>query len=208
MTDQITIPRETFNLIERALDIGLDCAQEVADNVHQNLKGYKPHRHAAVDADVATVTASLSAAKAVSEDKRQSVTITSVKMVGGVAPEAELMRQATEQLEGMGFRVEHPKAVQPQAQGESRSLTLAKQQWESWKQYAFELQERLVKYEGGAPMVLNASHPQANEPACDRAYLNGLRAGFGYGISGDEAGYQKSANSYRAMLAAAPEATK
>lgn len=52
------------------------------------------------------------------------------------------------------------------------------------------------------------AHPQASEPACDRAYLNGLRSGFGYGISGDESGYQKSANSYRAMLAAAPEATK
>jgi hypothetical protein len=49
--------------------------------------------------------------KTVSQDKREAVTITSVKMVGGVAPEAELMRQAVAQLEGMGFRVEHPKAA-------------------------------------------------------------------------------------------------
>ena len=48
-------------------------------------------------------------------------------------------------------------AQQAQEPVESRSLTLAKQQWEHWKQYALELQERLVKYEGGAPMVLNAT---------------------------------------------------
>jgi hypothetical protein len=29
-------------------------------------------------------------------------------------------------------------------------------QWDSWKSYALELQARLVKYEGGSPMVLNA----------------------------------------------------
>lgn len=56
-------------------------------------------------------------------------------------------------------------SAEPQAQGEARSLKLAKQQWESWKKYALELQDRLVKYEGGAPMVLNATHPQATEPA-------------------------------------------
>jgi len=59
---------------------------------------------------------------------------------------------------------------QAQEPVESRSLKLAKQQWEHWKQYALELQERLVKYEGGAPMVLNAAEPapkqaeQAQEP--------------------------------------------
>lgn len=69
-------------------------------------------------------------------------------------------------------------AVEPQAQGESRSLTLAKQQWESWKRYALEVQERLVKYEGGASMVLNAAHPQAPEPPKIEAYAfrwNGCR---------------------------------
>ena len=38
-----------------------------------------------------------------------------------------------------------------------RAHELALRQWEHWKQYALELQERLVKYEGGAPMVLNAA---------------------------------------------------
>lgn len=96
----ITIPRETFDQMQRALD-GL----------------LRQHNSLLADCDklggdaVTRAQSALSAAKAVSEDKRQSVTITSVKMIGGVAPEAELMRQATEQLEGMGFRVEHPKAI-------------------------------------------------------------------------------------------------
>jgi hypothetical protein len=28
-------------------------------------------------------------------------------------------------------------------------------QWDTWKAYALELQARLVKYEGGSPMLLN-----------------------------------------------------
>ena len=43
-----------------------------------------------------------------------------------------------------------------------RQLDTAMSQWEHWKQYALELQQRLVKYEGGSQMVLNAqSAPQA-----------------------------------------------
>lgn len=37
-----------------------------------------------------------------------------------------------------------------------RRLTTAMRQWDTWKAYALELQARLVKYEGGSPMVLNA----------------------------------------------------
>jgi len=36
-----------------------------------------------------------------------------------------------------------------------RRLKLAMRQWDSWKAYALELQARLVKYEGGSPMLLN-----------------------------------------------------
>ena len=36
-----------------------------------------------------------------------------------------------------------------------RALQLVTYQMNHWRAYALELQERLVKYEGGAPMLLN-----------------------------------------------------
>ena len=45
----------------------------------------------------------------------------------------------------------------------ARQLSLATRQWDHWKAYALELQERLVKYEGGAPMVLNNSTQPAQQ---------------------------------------------
>ena len=49
------------NLIKSALETGLDCAQDIAHQVHEQYKGYKPHRHVAVDADVAQIKAALEA---------------------------------------------------------------------------------------------------------------------------------------------------
>ena len=40
-----------------------------------------------------------------------------------------------------------------------RQLDTAMRQWETWKAYALELQAKLVKYEGGSPMLLNAAAP-------------------------------------------------
>jgi hypothetical protein len=40
-----------MNALKFALEIGLGCAQEVANRTHAEYKGYKPHRHASVDAD-------------------------------------------------------------------------------------------------------------------------------------------------------------
>jgi hypothetical protein len=57
-----------------------------------------------------------------------------------------------------------PPAAQPapvQEPVNQRAHEMALRQWESWKQYALELQEKLVKYEGGAPMVLNTTPPAA-----------------------------------------------
>ena len=58
-------------------------------------------------------------------------------------------------------------AEQPAQQQETvvtaRQLSLATRQWDHWKAYALELQERLVKYEGGAPMVLNNSTQPAQQ---------------------------------------------
>jgi hypothetical protein len=47
------------DLLLNALEIGLDCAEEVAQTTHQSLAGYKPHRHAAVDADVETIKSAI-----------------------------------------------------------------------------------------------------------------------------------------------------
>lgn len=40
-----------------------------------------------------------------------------------------------------------------------RQLDTAMRQWETWKAYALELQAKVVKYEGGSPMLLNAAAP-------------------------------------------------
>jgi hypothetical protein len=50
-----------MNALKFALEIGLGCAQEVANRTHAEYKGYKPHRHASVDADVKTIEDALAA---------------------------------------------------------------------------------------------------------------------------------------------------
>ena len=45
-----------------------------------------------------------------------------------------------------------------------REFEVAMSQWGHWKQYALELQKRLVKYEGGAPMILNSALPAQTPP--------------------------------------------
>ena len=55
---------DAIKLAIDALEAGLDCAQEVAHRTHEELRGYKPHRHAAVDADVSKIEAALAALRA------------------------------------------------------------------------------------------------------------------------------------------------
>lgn len=52
---------ERAALIRDALDIAFDLVNEAAHHIHETYKGYKPHKHAAIDADVATVTAARAA---------------------------------------------------------------------------------------------------------------------------------------------------
>ena len=53
--------------------------------------------------------------------------------------------------------------AQPQQEPvNQRAHEVALRQWEHWKQYALELQKKLVKYEGGAPMVLNTAPQPAH----------------------------------------------
>ena len=47
-----------------------------------------------------------------------------------------------------------------------RQFKLAMKQWADWKAYALELQERLAKYEGGSPMILNADQQPVHCWAC------------------------------------------
>jgi len=45
--------------------------------------------------------------------------------------------------------------IEAQPEQDDRRLQIAMRQWEDWKTYALELQKKLVKYEGGSPMILN-----------------------------------------------------
>jgi len=58
-----------------------------------------------------------------------------------------------------------PPAAPVQEPVNQRAHEMALRQWEHWKQYALELQEKLVKYEGGAPMVLNTTAAPVQEPS-------------------------------------------
>ena len=56
----VTVPA----VVHQALDIALDLAMAAAEQTHRDLKGYKPHRHAAVDAEVQTVKDAIDALNA------------------------------------------------------------------------------------------------------------------------------------------------
>lgn len=59
--------------VREALQIGLECAQKVANDVHQKYAGFNPPRHAAVEADVAKIDAALAALAASQPDTRDAV---------------------------------------------------------------------------------------------------------------------------------------
>jgi hypothetical protein len=67
-----------------------------------------------------------------------------------------------------GDMINCARAIERAAQQEpvnQRAHEMALRQWDHWKQYALELQEKLVKYEGGSPMVLNNDpQPAQQEP--------------------------------------------
>lgn len=52
-------------LIREALELALDLAMAEASNVHEALKGYKPARHAEIDADVDLIRRALDEASVV-----------------------------------------------------------------------------------------------------------------------------------------------
>ena len=62
------------------------------------------------------------------------------------------------------YEPEPSKTAPVQEPVNQRAHEMALRQWEHWKQYALELQEKLVKYEGGAPMVLNTTPPKQPAP--------------------------------------------
>lgn len=58
------------------------------------------------------------------------------------------------------IRVASEALAQPEQ--DDRRLQIAMRQWEDWKIYALELQKKLVKYEGGSPMILNTQPSERN----------------------------------------------
>jgi Lar family restriction alleviation protein len=60
-----------FELVREALDIAHDLAIAEAEHVHETYKGYKPHRHEAVDRDVETVKRAIAAIEAHNAQKEQ-----------------------------------------------------------------------------------------------------------------------------------------
>ena len=62
-----------------------------------------------------------------------------------------------------------------QPEQDDRRLQIAMRQWEDWKIYALELQKKLVKYEGGSPMILNAQPDERNFcPRCGKRLASGF----------------------------------
>ena len=79
----------------------------------------------------------------------------------------EALTLALEALEGadmidcdMRDAINAIKEVLAQPEQHDRPLQIAMRQWEEWKAYALDLQKKLVKYEGGSPMILNTQPEQ------------------------------------------------
>ena len=56
--------RELMQQALEALEIGHEAAQEEAENYHATMRGFKPARHAAMDADVRKIADAIAAVKA------------------------------------------------------------------------------------------------------------------------------------------------
>jgi len=67
MSDLITLPRATVQQALEALELGYDSAKAEADQFHATMAGYKPHRHAAMDADVQKIAQAITALRAALE---------------------------------------------------------------------------------------------------------------------------------------------
>jgi hypothetical protein len=56
--------REAAQMVLDALETGLDCARDKAENIHESYKGYFPERHAQADKDVANIEEGINAIRA------------------------------------------------------------------------------------------------------------------------------------------------
>lgn len=71
MTDLITLPRATVQQALEALEIGYACAEAEAAQYHAAMAGYRPHRHAQMDADVQKIAQAITALRAALEQEEQ-----------------------------------------------------------------------------------------------------------------------------------------
>lgn len=67
--DRIEADEALMRQALQALETGHDCSIEVANDVHEKYKGYKPQRHAAVDMDVSQIDAAITALRSRLETK-------------------------------------------------------------------------------------------------------------------------------------------
>ena len=101
-------------------------------------------------------------------------------------------------------RAEQPAQQEPVIT--ARQLSLATRQWDHWKAYALELQERLVKYEGGSPMVLNTSPPvQQQEPvAWVLSHSRGIEFSSKYPMQKSKEQAEQMASQHRGKVSVTP----
>ena len=64
MSDNIILPRATVEQALEALELGYDSAKSEADQYHAAMAGYKPQRHAQMDADVQQIAAAIATLRA------------------------------------------------------------------------------------------------------------------------------------------------
>ena len=68
---QVVLPRAVVEQALEALEIGYDSAQAEAAQYHAAMAGYRPERHAEMDADVAKIAAAITALRDALEQQEQ-----------------------------------------------------------------------------------------------------------------------------------------
>jgi len=65
----ISVDETKLREVLDALETGLDCARDKAEDTHDSYRGYYPERHASVDRDVAEMESAMTIVQAMLEQK-------------------------------------------------------------------------------------------------------------------------------------------
>jgi len=82
-----------FEQIRNALKTGLELAKQEAANVHETYAGYKPHKHAAVDADVKEIEDAIAAIAAMQSGEPPATTLSLIAELEQARKDAESRMQ-------------------------------------------------------------------------------------------------------------------